>query len=134
MLPDDFFQTLLLAIGQNLELSITTPRDLFCHPQLQALHVFNFESMKFDSKTDTLEIFLVTLQTKAMKAYPDPDPPAVAPIDAHAADAAAEQTRFDQDTARRAAIIRSVQEARSLQIRRQIIENMPGWPRAKLLD
>ena len=51
---------------------------------------------------DTPEKFLVTLQTKATKAYPDPDPPAVAPIDPHAADAAVEQTRFDQDTARRA--------------------------------
>ena len=90
--------------------------------------------MKFDSKTDTPENFLVTLQTKATKAYPDPDPPAVAPIDPHAADAAVEQTRFDQDTTRRAEIIRSAQEARSVQIRRQFIKNMPGWLRAKLLE
>ena len=52
-----------------------------------------------------------------MKAYPDLSPPAVAPIDAHAADAAAEQTRFGQDTAGRAELIRSAQEARSFQIR-----------------
>ena len=78
--------------------------------------------MKFDSKTDTPENFLVTLQAKATKAYPDPDSPAVAPIDPHAADAAVEQTRFDQDTARRAEIIRSAQEARSVQIRRQFIK------------
>ena len=77
---------------------------------------------------------MVTLQTKATKAYPDPDPPALAPIDPHAADAAVEQTRFDQDTARRAEIIRSAQEARSVQIRRQFIKNMPGWLRAKLLE
>ena len=38
--------------------------------------------MKFDSKTGTPENFLVTLQTNAMKAYPDPDPRVVAPIDA----------------------------------------------------
>ena len=87
--------------------------------------------MKFDSKTDTPENFLVTLQTKA---YPDPDPPAIAPIDAHAADAVVERTRFDQDTARRAEIIRSAQEARSVQIRRQFIKNMPGWLRANLLE
>ena len=73
----------------------------------------------------------MTLQTKA---YPDPDTPAVAPIDPHAADAAVEQTRFDQDTSRRAEIIRSAQEARSVQIRRQFIKNMPGWLRAKLLE
>ena len=90
--------------------------------------------MKFDSKTDMPENFLVTLQTKAMKAYPDPDPPAVAPIDPHAADAAVEQTRFDPDTARRAEIIRSAEEALSVQIRRQFIRNMPGWLRAKLLE
>ena len=69
-----------------------------------------------------------------MKASPDPDPPAVAPVDPHAADDAVEQTRFDQDTARRAEIIRSAQEARSVQIRRQFIKHMPGWLRAKLLE
>ena len=88
--------------------------------------------MKFDSKTDKPEKFLVTLQTKAAKAYPDPDPPAVAPIDPHAEDAAVEQTRFDQDTARRAEIRRSAQEARSVQIRRQFIKIMPDWLRSKL--
>ena len=77
---------------------------------------------------------MVTLQTKAPTAYPDPDPPAVAPIDPHAADKALEQTRFDQDTARRAEIIRSAEEARSVQIRRQFNKNMPGWLRAKLLE
>ena len=77
---------------------------------------------------------MVTLQTEATKAYPDPDPPAVAPIDPHAADAALEQTRFDQDTERRAEIIRSAQEARSVQIRCQFIKSMPGWLCAKLLD
>ena len=65
-------------------------------------------------KQTRLRIFLVTLQTKAMKACPDPAPTAVAPIDAHAVDVAAEQARFDQETARRAEIIRSAQEARCL--------------------
>ena len=87
--------------------------------------------MKFDSKTDTPENFLVPLQTKATKTYLNPDPPAVAPIDPHAADAAVEQTQFDQDTAR-CADIRSAQESRSIQIRRQFIKTMPGWLRAKL--
>ena len=128
-----FFQTLPLAARQNLELSITALRDRFCNPQLQELHVLKLENMKFDSKTDTPENFLVTLQTKATKACPDPDPPAVAPIDPHAADAV-EQTRFDQDTARRAEILLSSQEARSVQIRRQFIKNLPGWLRAKLLE
>ena len=121
-----FFQALPLATRQKLELSITALRDRFCNPQLPELHVLKLENMKFNSKTDTPENFLVTLQTKATKAYPDPDPPVVAPIDPHAADAAVEQPRFDQDTARRAEIIRSAQEARSGQIRRQFVKIMPG--------
>ena len=129
-----FFQTLHLATRQNLGLSITTLRDWFCNPQLQDLHVLKLKKVKFDSKTDTPENFLVTLQTKATKTYPDPDPPAFAPIDPHAADAAVEQTRFDQDTARRAEIKRCAQEARSVQIRRQFIKNMPAWLLAKLLE
>ena len=126
-----FFRTLLVATRQNLELSITALRDRFCNPQLQEVLVLKLENMKFDSKTDMHENFLVTLQTKA---YPDPYPLAVAPIDAHAADAAAEQTRFDQEKVRRAEIIPSAQEARSVQIRRQFIKNLPEWLRAKLLE
>ena len=90
--------------------------------------------MKFDSKTDTPEKFSVTLQTKATKAFPDPDPPAVAPIDPHAADAVVERIGFDQETARCAEILRSAQEARSVQIKCQFIKNLPGWLRAKLLE
>ena len=78
--------------------------------------------------------FWVTLQTKATAAYLDPDPPAVAPIDAHAAEAVVEQTRFDRDKASRAETIRSAQAARSVQFRRQFIKNVPGWLRAKLLE
>ena len=77
---------------------------------------------------------MVTLRTKATKAYPDPDPPALAPFDPHAVDAAVEQTRFAQETARLAERIRSAQEARSVQIRRQFIKNMPGWLREKLVE
>ena len=76
----------------------------------------------------------MTLQTTANKTYLDPDPPAVAPIDPHAADPAVDQTRFDQDTARRLKILRHAQEARSVQNRRQSIKNMPVWLRAKLLE
>ena len=113
-----FVQTLLLATRQSLELSIKALRDRFCNPQLQKLHVLKLEIMKFDSKTDMPESFLVTLQTKATKAYPHPGPPLVAPIDPHSADAAVEQTRFDPDPTRRAELIRSAQEARSVQTRR----------------
>ena len=124
-----YFQTLPLATRQDLELSIAALRNHFCNPQLQELHVLKLKNLKFDAKSDNLENFLVTLQTKAFEAYPDPNPPAVVPIDA-----AAERTRFDQETARRAEIIRSAQEARSHQIRRQFKKNMPGSLRAKLLE
>ena len=82
--------------------------------------------MKIYLKTSTHENFLVTLQTKETKAYLDPDPPALAPINRHLADAVVEQTRFDQNTARRAEKIRFAQEARSVQIRRQFIKRMPS--------
>ena len=82
------------------DFSLTTLRGRFCHPQLQKLHELNLENLEFDSKTDTPENFLVTLQTKTLKAYPDPNLVTVALIDPHAADAAIERTRFDQETAR----------------------------------
>ena len=129
-----FFQTLPLTTRQVLEFSITALRDRFYNPQLQELHVLKREYMKFDSKTETPEGFLVTLQTKVTKAYPDPDPPPIAPIDPHAADAAVEQTWFDQNTAHSAEITRSAQEAGSVQIRRQFTKNMPRWLLAKLLE
>ena len=128
------FQTLSDATRADLDLSLTALRDRFCNPHLQELHVLNLENLKFDSKTDTPENFLVTLQTKALKAYPDPTLVPIAPIDGAAPDAAVEQTRFDQETARNAEQLRSAQEARSIQIRRQFIKNMPGWLRAKLLE
>ena len=90
---------------------MTALRDQFCNPLLQELHVLRLGIMNFDSKTDTPENFLVTSQTKAMKAYLDPDPPVVAPFDPHTAYATVQQKRFDQDTARHAKIIRSAQEA-----------------------
>ena len=74
------------------------------------------------------------LQIKTTKVYPDPDPPAVAQIDPGAADAAAEQTRYDHETTRRAEITRSARETRSVQIRRQAIKNMPRWLRVHLLE
>ena len=77
---------------------------------------------------------MVTLQKKATKAYPYPDPPAVAQTDPHAAVAVVKQTRFDQDKARRAEIIRSGKEERSIQNRRQFIKNKPKWLLSKLLE
>ena len=68
-----------------------------------------------------------------MKAYPQPNLSAVAPLDAHTADATAEQTQFDQTLERREKMICSAQEARSAPIKSQFIKNLPPWQRAKLL-
>ena len=129
-----FFHILPVATPQSLEISITVLRDRFCNPQLQDLHVLTFENLKFHSKTDTPENISVTLQTDATKAFSDSDPAAVAPIDPHAADAAVEETRFDQDTARCAEITRSAPEARSVQIRPQVTKNKRGRLRSRLLE
>ena len=129
-----FFQSLLVATRQILEVSKTTLPDWFRNPQLQELHALKPKNMKFGSKADTLEIYLVTVQRNAVQAYPDPAPPAVAPIDARAADAVVERNRFDQETTCRAEIIRLAQETRCTQIRRQSVKNMPGWLRAILLE
>ena len=51
-----------------------------------------------------------------MRDYPHPDTPVAAGIDEHAAGGAIEQTRFDQDTARRRVMICSTEEARSVNI------------------
>ena len=69
-----------------------------------------------------------------MNGYPYPNPPPVAPIDAHAADAAIEQTRFDQDAGRCAEIVRFGQEALSVQIRHQFIKAITCWLTAYLLE
>ena len=61
---------------------------------------------------------MATLQTETSEAYPDADPSDVAPIYAFEVGTAVERTRFDQDTARRAEINRSAQEAHSVEIRR----------------
>ena len=91
-----YFQTLHVATGNDSDFSIAAPQNHFCNPQLQELHVLKPENLKSDSKIDIPENFLVYLQTKAFKIYPDPHPPAVAPIDPHARDAGIEQTRVER--------------------------------------
>ena len=122
-----------LASCQNYILAITAPRDRFCNPRLQELRVLTIENFKFDSKTSSGKLFTRSL-TKALKAFPDLNPRPVTPTDEHAADSAVEQTLFHRDTARLEEVIHSAQEARSVQIRRRCVENMPGWIHAKLLE
>ena len=116
-----FNQTVPLATHQNLTFSITVPPDRFFNPQLQQLHVSAFDHFKFDWTADNMDDckqkhiplqtnFAVILRAKAMKAYQDRNPTPVDPSNAHA-----EQSRFDQNTARRAEAIPSAREARAAQ-------------------
>ena len=75
------FQTLSEATRNDMDPSLTALRNHFCNVQLQEVHVLNLEKLRFDQKIDTPENFLVTIQTKAIRAYPTPVLPAVAPID-----------------------------------------------------
>ena len=115
-----------------MELSVIALHDRFCDPQPRELRVSNFENLKYDLSTDNPE-YLLNLQTKGLKTYPNPHPPPVIQVDAHSADSAIDQTRFDQDTARCAEIIHSAEEARSVEVRHQFMKNMPSWRRAELL-
>ena len=76
-----FYQTLPAAIRANVENSLTALRDHFSNPQLQQVHVLKLEQLRYDSKTDSAENFLVNLTNKAQRAYPTQDLPAVDPID-----------------------------------------------------
>ena len=66
-----------------------------------------------------------------MKLYPDSNSTAVASNATNAADAAAAQTWFDQDKARRAEKTPSGQHARSLKIRQQLFKKRTSWLNAK---
>ena len=117
-----FFQTLPVATRANVDLCLEALRDHFCNVQLQEVHILKPEQQKFDLKTDTPENFLVTLQTKAVRAYPPPDLPAVVPLNlaamgGDAAREAAEQTRFDGETAARAARIQSAEDFKNEQVK-----------------
>ena len=129
-----FFQTLPEATRNDVDLSFIALRNHFCNVQLQEVHVLNLEKLRFDPKIDTPENFLVTIQTKAIRAYPTPVLPAVAPIDPGAADAAAEQTRFDSETTQRAERLQASEDFKNAQVKRIFQKAMPGWLRSKLME
>ena len=136
-LKDDalsFFQQLPVAVRADLDQSLAALRTRFVNNELQDIHVLKLENQKFDTKTDTPENFLVQLQALAKKAYPTPVIPAVAPIDAHAADAAVEAARFATETATNVTTLAEAETFKNNQIRRVFIKAMPGWLRSKLMD
>ena len=94
-----YFQTLHEATRTDFELSLTSLRNHFSNPQLVELHIIKLENIRFDPKTDTPKIFLVTLQNMAQKAYPDPTPEVIPPADP-ALDADDERDRLEAAEAR----------------------------------
>ena len=128
-----YFQTLDDATRADLNLSLTALRNHFCNPQLQELHRIKLESLRFDQKTDTPENFLVTLQNKAVRAYPDPTPNPVAAADP-ALDAALERARIARENAANAQNLLFAQTERDNQVKRLFVKGMPSWLRAKLLE
>ena len=132
-----YFQTLLEATRNDLELSLTALRDHYANQDLQEVHVLKLEQLRFDPKTDSPENFLVNLQTKDQRAYPTPNLPAVAalalPGDGGAGDRA-EHARFDGETAARAARLQAAEDNKNEQVKRIFIKAMPGWLRSKLME
>ena len=125
------------ATRNDLELSLTALRDHFANQDLQEVHVLKLEQLRFDPKTDSPENFLVNLQTKAQRAYPTPNLPAVAvlalPGDGGAGDRA-EHARFDGETGARDARLQAAEDNKNEQVKRIFIKAMPGWLRSKLME
>ena len=135
-LKDDalsFFQQLPVAVRTDLDQSLAALRTRFIK-NMQQIHVLKLENQKFDTKTDTPENFLVQLQALAKKVYPTPVIPTVAPIDVHAADAAAEAARFATKTATNVTTLAEAETFKNNQIHRVFIKAMPGWLRSKSME
>ena len=131
-----FFQTLGPATRANLDGCFIALRDQFGNRDLQEVRVLKLESQRFDPKTDTPENFLVNLQSKAVRAYPEPNLPEVAALKIAGLDpapAAAEQTRFDRETATRDERPQAAEDFKNEQIKRIFIKAMPGCFRSKIM-
>ena len=132
-----YFQTLPAATRGDVDLSLTALRNHFCNQDLQEIHALKLEQLRFDSKTDTPENFLVNLQTKAQQAYQTPALPPVAvlalPGDGGAGDRA-EHTRFDGETAARAARLQAAEDHKDEQVKRMFIKAMPDWLWSKIME
>ena len=105
-----FYQTLHAATRANAANSLAAIPDHFSNPQLQEVHVLKLEQLKFDSKKDTPEIFLVSLPEKALRAYPTPELAVPDPIDPRAADAAKEAPRHARKLTQRQQRVDSVRD------------------------
>ena len=79
-------------------LTIQALKDHFHNPNFRQIHLIELESLKYDSKTQTPEEFLVKLQNLAKLAYPDSIPePLPAPKPALNADTEANKIAAAND-------------------------------------
>ena len=103
---------------------------------MQEVHGLKLEQSKFDIKRDSPENFLVNLTKKAQRAYPTPDLPAVAPLDAALVGAAADAdaARFHGEMAQRQERLAAENDHRNKQIKRLFINGMPNWLRSKMME
>ena len=103
---------------------------------MQEVHGLKLEQSKFDIKRDSPENFLVNLTKKAQRAYPTPDLPAVAPLDAALVGAAADAdaARFHGEMAQRQERLDAENDHRNKQIKRLFINGMPNWLRSKMME
>ena len=68
-----FFHTMTEATKADLDLTLAASGKKLCNPNLTALHMINLQNMRFNSKTETPDVFLVKLQNLARLALSDPD-------------------------------------------------------------
>ena len=127
-----FYLTLAEATRNDFELCLAALKRHFCNPQLTELHLMKLESLKFDSKLQTPEEFLVQVQTLALQAYPNPIPEPVEP--ANPADDAAEIARVANENNANAERQRFADLERERQVKKICKRAMPNWIRAKIFD
>ena len=126
-----YYITLPEATKTNVNNSLTELKQHFERNEVAELSLLKLENMKFNSKTDTVENFLVKLKNQAEKAYPTPVINVV-PAGGGAADA--EVRREERENAARDATIATSNERKNAQIKRIFIKAMPNWLKPKLLN
>ena len=64
-----FFMTIPEITSGDLELKLQTLKDHFHKTNVKEIHLIELENLKYDSKTETPEEFLVKFQKLAKLAY-----------------------------------------------------------------
>ena len=124
-----YYLTLEQAVRDNFEQSLISLRVNFYNPNLTELHLIKLETMKYNQKTMTPDIFLVKLQTLAKRALPDPVPQPVEPPNQDN-----DQDRFDREDRENQNRQQFAIQERGWLVCRLFKRAMPNWIRTKLLE